>query len=160
MIIDKDYRIVKEFLFISKIWSTSILLNNGSNYVGHFLHSTYHTTKIKSPGQIVFGRDMILPITHVADWRYIRHRKQTQIDNDVILKNANRIDHDYIVGDKVLTGTKSEYKQETPYRGQYEIVQTWNNGTVTPRTGVVTMIFNICNIKPYNAPNVQGRDPA
>ena len=44
----------------------------------------YYTTKVKSPGQLVFGQDMILPITHVADWIYIRQHKPTQIDNDVI----------------------------------------------------------------------------
>ena len=37
LVIDEDYIIIKEFLFISKIWSTSILLENGSHYVGHFL---------------------------------------------------------------------------------------------------------------------------
>ena len=30
-VIDEDYIIIKEFLFISKIWSTYILLKNGSN---------------------------------------------------------------------------------------------------------------------------------
>ena len=35
------------------------------------VRSTYHTTKGKSPGQLVFVRDMILPINQVADWRYI-----------------------------------------------------------------------------------------
>ena len=37
VVIDKDYIIIKEFLFLSKIWSTYILLKNFSNYVGHFL---------------------------------------------------------------------------------------------------------------------------
>ena len=32
----------------------------------------YHRTKETIPGQLVFGRDLILPINHVADWRYIR----------------------------------------------------------------------------------------
>ena len=44
---------------------------------------TYHKIKGKSPGQIVFGQDMILPIDHVSNWRYIRQRKQAEIDNDV-----------------------------------------------------------------------------
>ena len=42
------------------------------------VHSTYHRTK----GiffQLVFGLDMILPINHISDWKYIRHRKQAQI---------------------------------------------------------------------------------
>ena len=33
------------------------------------VRSTYYLTKDKSPGQIVFGRDMILPINHIADWK-------------------------------------------------------------------------------------------
>ena len=123
------------------------------------VRSTYHMTKGKSPGQLVFARDMILPINHVADWKYIRQRKQTQIDNDVIRENDNIIYHDYRVGDKVMTLTKSAYKYETPYRGPYKIVQTWKNGTVALRMGAVTMRLNICNIKPYNNLVVQGRDP-
>ena len=34
--------------------------------------STYHRTKQKFPGQLVFFQDMILPINHVADWRLQR----------------------------------------------------------------------------------------
>ena len=39
------------------------------------VQSMYNRTKEKNPGQLVFGRDMILPIIHVADWRYIRQHK-------------------------------------------------------------------------------------
>ena len=70
----------------------------------------YHTTKGESPVQMVFGRDMILHINHVSDWRYIRQCKQSQIDRDVIRENTTIIDHDYRVGDKVATQTKSLYK--------------------------------------------------
>ena len=41
------------------------------------VRSTYHRTKHKSPGQLFFGRDMILPIEHIGNWRYIRQRKQS-----------------------------------------------------------------------------------
>ena len=37
--------------------------------------STYHRTKQKIPGQLVLGRDMILTIDNIANWRYIRQRK-------------------------------------------------------------------------------------
>ena len=77
------------------------------------VRSTDRKTKVKSPGQRVFGQEIILPITRLADWRYIRKRKQTQIDNDVIRENANRIDHDYRVVDKAMIVTKSLYKYET-----------------------------------------------
>ena len=42
------------------------------------VQSRYHRTKGEISGQLVFGRDMILPINHVADWRYIRQRKETK----------------------------------------------------------------------------------
>ena len=74
------------------------------------VRSTYHMTKYKTPGQLVFGPDTILPINYVADWRFIRQRKQAQIDKDVIRENSTRIDHDYILGDKLMTRTNSAYK--------------------------------------------------
>ena len=76
----------------------------------------YPSNKGKISGQIVFGRDMILPINHVAEWRYIRQRKQTQIDNDVIQENANIIDHYYRVGDKLMARINSAFKYKNPYR--------------------------------------------
>ena len=42
---------------------------------------------------------MILSINHAADWRYIRHRKQTEINKHVISENNTRTDHDYILED-------------------------------------------------------------
>ena len=46
------------------------------NAAAFAVQSTYHSTKYKSLGQLVFGIDMILPTNHIADWRYIRKRKQ------------------------------------------------------------------------------------
>ena len=40
------------------------------------VRSMYHTTLKKTPGQLVFGRDMIFNIKHVANWEYIRQNKQ------------------------------------------------------------------------------------
>ena len=38
--------------------------------------STFHTTLRNTPGQFVFGRDMLLNIKHEANWEYIRKRNQ------------------------------------------------------------------------------------
>ena len=35
------------------------------------VHRTYHTTLQASPMQLVFGRDAILNIKHVANWEHI-----------------------------------------------------------------------------------------
>ena len=68
--------------------------------------STYHTNKCKSPSQLVFGQKMILPINHVADWRYIHQRKQAQIYKDVIRETTTAINHNYRAVGKLLTKTK------------------------------------------------------
>ena len=49
--------------------------------------STTNRQTCYSPGQLVFGCDMILPIKHRVDWELIRQRKQTQVNKD----NAERI---------------------------------------------------------------------
>ena len=113
------------------------------------------TGRDKKSGQLVFGRDIILPINHAADWRYIFQSKQTQINKDVNCENTTKIDRNDRLGDKVMTKNGSVYKYKTPFRGPYEIVQTWTNGTVTLQTGTVTHRINIRNIKPYNYADVE-----
>ena len=39
------------------------------------MRSTFHTTLNATPGQLVFGWDMILNIAHQADWQAIRQCK-------------------------------------------------------------------------------------
>jgi hypothetical protein len=39
------------------------------------VRSTFHTTLQNTPGQLVFGHDMILNVKHEANWEYIRARK-------------------------------------------------------------------------------------
>jgi hypothetical protein len=54
------------------------------------IRTTYHTTLKQSPGQLVFGRDMILNIKHVANWELIRARKQKMTNQNNQRKNAKR----------------------------------------------------------------------
>jgi hypothetical protein len=46
------------------------------------LRSTYHTTLQVMPGQLIFGRDMVLNVQHLTDWTAIKARKQ-----QIICKN-------------------------------------------------------------------------
>ena len=48
--------------------------------------STYHTTLRAMPGQLVFGRDMILNMQYLADWTAIKARKQQLICKNNIIK--------------------------------------------------------------------------
>jgi hypothetical protein len=70
-----------------------------SSAVRFVVRSLYHTTLQSTPGQLVFGRDMIFPINHIADWQLIKNRKQKLIDKTNERENAKCIiDYDYKVG--------------------------------------------------------------
>ena len=70
------------------------------------VRSTYHQTKEKNPGELVFFQDMILPINHLENWRLILQRKQVQIDKYVIRENSTTVDHGYIIGYWVMVKGK------------------------------------------------------
>ena len=117
------------------------------------VRSTYHTTLQKSPGQLVFGRDMILNIKHTANWDFIKHRKQAIILKNNKRENLKRIPHQYHAGDKVMLHKGTNFKYEQPYTGPHEIIETFTNGTVSLKVGAVTDQVNICRIHPYKEAN-------
>jgi transposase InsO family protein len=113
------------------------------------IRSTYHTTLKKSPGQLVFGRDMIFNISHVANWELIRQNKQKLIDRNNKFENAKRVEHTYKTGDLVLLKRGTENKYESPYKGPYSILQVNDNGTVHLKVGAVEDAYNIQRLTPY-----------
>ena len=46
------------------------------------VQSTYHTTLQATPGQLIYGSDMILNIPFIAEWEASRLRKQKIIDKN------------------------------------------------------------------------------
>ena len=117
------------------------------------VRSTFHTTLRSTPGQLVFGRDMILNIKHEANWEYIRERKQAIIEKNNLAENAKRIPHRYKVGDQVLLRRGTENKYETPYAGPYTLLKVNNNGTVRMKVKKVEDTFNIRRLTPYLGPD-------
>ena len=103
----------------------------------------------KSPGQLVFGQDMIAPIDHVANWSLISKRKQQLIDKSTDQENSTRSKNHFRVGDKVLIRNNQGKKYEAPYKGPYTSIQMWTNGVVTLRMGSTKDRLNILCLKPY-----------
>ena len=64
------------------------------------VRATYHTTLQASQIQIVFVRDSILKIKHVANWEHIRQRKQLRINHNNKRENMRQNNHQYKVGEK------------------------------------------------------------
>jgi hypothetical protein len=55
--------------------------------VAFALRSTYHMTLQAMPGQLVFGRDMVLNVQHLAHWTVITARKQQIIRKNNLIEN-------------------------------------------------------------------------
>lgn len=117
------------------------------------IRSTYHTTLQKTPGQLVFGRDMIFNIQHTANWEFIRQRKQALIKKNNARENAKRIPHTYAVGDQVMLKKGTENKYEAPYSGPHTILQVFMNGTVRLQKGAVIETVNIRRLEPCKPPS-------
>ncbi|MGH7954563.1 MAG: hypothetical protein ACREOZ_01230, partial [Gloeomargaritales cyanobacterium] len=116
------------------------------------IRSTVHTTLQATPGQLVFGRDMILPIPFNADWRVIHQRKQRLISASNRKENLKRTQHVYNIGDQVLIehgrpGPKISRRTEGPF----EVVGVYANGTVdVQRNAAIRERVNIRRIRPYH----------
>ena len=117
------------------------------------VRSTFHTTLQQSPGQLVFGRDMIFNIQHQANWEYIRQRKQKIINKNNLRENSTRVKHVYQIGDKVLIRRGTENKYEAPYKGPYDIEKVYDNGTVRLTVNAVTDTYNIRRLVPFQTPD-------
>jgi hypothetical protein len=114
------------------------------------VRSTFHMTLQNTPGQLVFGCDMILKVKHEANWEYIRAQKQNILLKNKKAENAKRIPHTYNIGDKVLLKRGTENKYETPYQGPFTITQVRNeNGTVQMMIKNVEDTINIRSLPWY-----------
>ena len=112
------------------------------------IRSTYHTTLKATPGQLVYGRDMVLNMKHVANWDAITQAKRKMILKNNKRENSKRIPHTYKVGDEVLLDEPA-FKYETNHSGPYTLRNVYNNGTVSIKKGAILDTVNIRRLTPY-----------
>ena len=110
--------------------------------------SAYHTTLHTIPGQLIFGRDMLLNTQYLADWTAIKACKQQLIYKNNIIENSKHIPHQYKVGDVMLENHHAN-KYEQLYKGPYLVMQVNTNGTVCLKIGAVMDTMNIRCIHTY-----------
>ena len=109
----------------------------------------YHTMLCPTPGQLIFGRDMILNTQYLADWTVIKACKQQLIHKNDIIENSKCIPHQYKVGDMVMLENCCANKYKQPYKGPYLVTHVNTNGTVHLKIGEVTDTLNIRCFHPY-----------
>ena len=117
------------------------------------VNSLVHTTTRATPTQLVFGRDALLNISFVADWQYIKERKQHLILQNNKRENRARKDHTYQVGDQVMIQQDPNRKLEgARFKGPYTVTQVYDNGTVqltqAGNGGAVSQRWNIRQLRP------------
>ena len=61
----------------------------------------YHRTIMATPGQAVFGRDMIFNLESVVDWKFATTENQRQVNIYNVCENSRQITHEYAIGDQV-----------------------------------------------------------
>ena len=81
------------------------------------IHSTQHRLKGYTQGQLIFSRDMIIPIKYSAYWESICQQKQAHINKGNNRKNIKIVHYSYKLGYKLLIRNKKAYKYEPPYTG-------------------------------------------
>ena len=116
------------------------------------IRSTINSSTDHTPGQLVFGTDMLFQSKIKVDWENLKAKRRRLAVYNNARENRNRIDHEYEVGDQVLiTLGKREIKSklQQPTEGPYEITKVYNNGTVKIMRGTYDEIINIRRLKPY-----------
>ena len=78
--LSQTYNLHKPYIYDTDSWMGILAA------AAFLVRSKYHRNRGKSPGQIKFGRYMILPINHILDWKYICESKIAQIDKYLIWK--------------------------------------------------------------------------
>ena len=114
------------------------------------IRSTLHTILKATPAQLVFGRDMLLPVQFTADWAAIQAMKQKEVNRNNAKENTKRIPHQYVEGERVLLKVPGTTRKFDPKRkGPYTIERVYDNGTLRIRRGAITERINIRRVLPY-----------
>ena len=118
--------------------------------IAYAIRCTYHPTLQATPGQLVFSRDMILPIAMRADWNSIQARQKAMIEHNNAVENSGRIEHTYEVGDKVTYNKHGKLRKAiSPKRGPFEVTHVYTNGSVRIQCGNINERVNIRHLTPF-----------
>ena len=128
-------------------------LNRSLQSVAWAIRSTVSTALNHTPGQLVFGRDMIMQTRVVADWERIKQKKRMSTIRSNQRENRNRVHHNYKVGDKILivlkVGGPPLPKMELPTEGPYTVIRVFRNERVRIKRGRYEENIHVRRIKPF-----------
>ena len=123
------------------------------NAVAWGLRTTASTITQVTPGQTIYGRDMIFNFKMRANWGMIQKRRQQLAIKNNNRENSKRKPFEYKPGMKVLIVHK-RYERiqkiaDNPAVGPYEIIKVNQNGTVVLQREGFKETVSIRRIKPF-----------
>eukprot|EP00644_Phytophthora_capsici_P009261 jgi/Phyca11/106938/e_gw1.13.851.1 len=119
-------------------------------YAAFAVRASYHSILNASPGQLIFGQDMISRQLYESNWSYMskRHFDAILADNDK--ENDKRLEHFYKRGDSVMLRVPKSFRAKTKRvaDGPFTIHAVHDNGTVTLDKGSAQQQVSIRRIFP------------
>ncbi len=113
------------------------------------MRATYHTELQATPAQIVFGRDMVINASYLADWKAIASRREQSVQRNNARENSQRVPHQYKCGDKVYIRVSNISRKLAVQEGPFEILKVNSNGTVSiRRSPIVRETIHIRRLHP------------
>jgi hypothetical protein len=111
--------------------------------------STYHTVLNASSGAAILGQDKLFDIPFIADWKKIVEYRQQITHLNITQENKDRIDYDYLVGQKLLVWNDGILcKAESRYlKEPWTILSVHTNGTIRVQCGNKSERMNIWRVK-------------
>jgi len=115
------------------------------------IRSGFHATHGYSPGELVFGRNMFLPVDTTVDWEKVKDRKQRAIARSNKRENSKRTEHVYKPGDwMTILKPGILRKLAVPRMGPFKVVKHNSNGTLSYEKGPFDIDkVNIRRCEPY-----------
>ena len=119
--------------------------------VSYAIRSAFHQSHGHSPAQLVFGRDMFLPVPATIDWNSLKERKQERIRKNNIRENSKRVPHTYEKGDLVTLKKPGILRTlAIPRKGPYKVIKHHSNGSITIETAPFEQKnVNIRRVEPF-----------
>ena len=114
------------------------------------VRAAVHSVTQYTPGQLVYGRDMLFRTAIEADMELVKARRQRAIDQNNERENTRRIKHNYKVGDKVLLLTHRLDPKMKLHQGPYEVTgYNKESGTLHISRRNYRDSINIRLVRPY-----------
>ncbi len=111
--------------------------------------ATVHTTSRAMPVQLVFGRNAVLNVCHLANWQCICEQKQDSVDQSNVRENAKCLPHRHKPGDQALIKAEQKRKFRTDaHLGPCVVDHVFDDGMLHMDEGGPSDVCNVCDITP------------